>query len=129
MSWKKNRTITDFLRNAEALGEKYNAIQLNNSIKSLTLPFWPIKEIEESDDMKDDWEVNKNYIPFYGNWHDLFCIDISSSTLSIIYINDDRDIIHKWEDIDSFLNALRHIPEGGYRDTSGIIDEESYLDF
>ncbi len=78
--------------------------------------------------MKDDWEVNKNYIPFYGNWHDLFYIDISSSTLSIIYINDDREIIHRWGTMELFVNSLQKIGEGK-SDTSGIIDEESSLDF
>ena len=128
MPWQKNKSITDFLEKAESFNTQYNAIQLKDKIESLVFSFWSMKKIEDAEKIKEDWDIKENWIPFYGDWHTLFCVDLSSPTPSIIYINDEREIIHRWETIELFVNSLRKIEESK-SDTSGIIDEESYLDF
>ena len=54
--------------------------------------------------MRQDWEVDADLIPFYGNWHDLICIN--ELTGVVVMLNDDRSIIASWQDSASFVYDL-----------------------
>jgi len=107
----------------------FNVIRKVESSVELYHLFWSLSEIESSLEMREDWSVPNTLIPFYGDWHDLFCLD--TVTGSIIELSDDRSEVYKWKTITDFNESL--IPSKDWEetpaDTSGIIDSESYLDF
>ena len=92
-----------FLRDIEGYNTQYNAIQIGNSIESLFHSFWSIEKILKAEDMKQEWDIPDYLMPFYGDWHDVFCIDIRNNT--ILMLNDERQIIHQWENPNAFLSS------------------------
>ena len=48
--------------------------------------------------------MNASLIPFYGDWHDLFCL--KESTGEIVALNDEREVLCKWASIKDFKSCL-----------------------
>lgn len=113
-----------FLETIADDAKEYCSITENNKLVSLSLYFWSFEEIIKSLKLRADWEVGENLIPFYGDWHDLYCIDATTS--KIIYINDKREIICEWQDKNYFKNSLskEEVPSKG---TDSIVSAK--LDF
>lgn len=86
------------------MNETYASIYLNCELESLVMPFWSWQQIQDGMNMREDWEVDASYIPFYGDWHDLFCLN--QDTGEIIALNDDRQEICKWGSISEFTSCL-----------------------
>ncbi|MCK4706344.1 MAG: hypothetical protein KAT90_12745, partial [Gammaproteobacteria bacterium] len=42
--------------------------------------------------------------PFYGDWHDLFCLN--GTTGEIIAMNDEREVLCTWTSVKDFLSCL-----------------------
>ena len=93
-----------FLKDVEAMNEKYASIYLNCELESLVMPFWSWEKIQAGLKLRDDWEVDDSLIPFYGDWHDLFCLHQDSG--EIVALNDDRQVICKWDSISDFTSCL-----------------------
>lgn len=129
MNWIDNKDLRAFFEKVESFNLSYDSIETADGIQKLYLSFWSIAEIEESETIKAEWDIAHQLVPFYGDWHDVMCVDIGSSPASVVYLDDDRRIIHRWPDIDNFLSSLRVISEDEPRNDSGIIKEKSWLDF
>jgi hypothetical protein len=93
-----------FLKEVEGMNEKYASIYLNCELESLAMPFWSWEEIQKGLSLREEWEVDASLIPFYGDWHDLFCL--KESTGEIIALNDDREVICIWASIKDFMSCL-----------------------
>ena len=93
-----------FLKEAENINKKYASIYLNCEIESLAMPFWSWEEIQNGLSLREEWEVDASLIPFYGDWHNLFCL--KESTGEIIALNDDREVLCKWASIKDFKSCL-----------------------
>ena len=103
----------EFLKNIADEAKEYCSIKENGKLVSLMLYFWEYEEILKSSRLKKDWEVDENLIPFYGDWHDLYCIELETG--KVIYINDNRERVCEWEDTNSFKNSLskEEVPSKG----------------
>jgi len=95
---------TNFLMLAESLNSKYASIYFNCELEALTMPFWSWKEIQAGLELRQEWEVDASLIPFYGDWHDLFCLN--GNTGEIVALNDERKVLCKWASIKEFLSCL-----------------------
>lgn len=96
-----------FLESVEGLNEKFNSIDLGGTVEPLAHSFWSYAEIVgASSELRADWEVPPQLLPFYGDWHDLLCLDEMSG--AVVYINDDRRELFRWPSSGEFLAALRH---------------------
>jgi hypothetical protein len=93
-----------FLKEAENINKKYASIYLNCELESLAMPFWSLEEIQNGLGLRQEWEVDASLIPFYGDWHDLFCL--KESTGEIVALNDDREVLCKWASIKDFKSCL-----------------------
>lgn len=93
-----------FLREVEGLNEKYASIYLNCELEPLVMPFWSWQEIQDGLKLRQEWEVDTSLTPFYGDWHDLFCLN--ENTGEIIVLDDDRREVYKWASIKDFLSSL-----------------------
>jgi hypothetical protein len=93
-----------FLKEVESMNEKYASIYLNCELEPLVMPFWSWQEIQNGLSKRQEWEVADSLIPFYGDWHDLFCL--KESTGEIIALNDEREVICKWASIKEFKSCL-----------------------
>ena len=91
----------------------YNAIVLSPRKKTTSLyhPFWTNAEITSALRIREEWDVPEHLIPFYGDWHDLMCVDVSTSVPSVVLLDDDRRVLHRWKSLDVFSRALRKVPE------------------
>jgi len=93
-----------FLHEVESLNEKYASIYVNCELEPLVMPFWSWEEIQNGLSLREDWEVDTSLIPFYGDWHDLFCL--KQSTGEIIALDDNRLELCKWASIKDFMSSL-----------------------
>ena len=93
-----------FLKEAEDINRKYASIYLNCEIEPLTMPFWSWQEIQDGLALRREWEVDASLIPFYGDWHNLFCL--KESTGEIVALNDDREVLCTWASIKDFNSCL-----------------------
>ena len=93
-----------FLREVEILNHKYASVYFNVELEALSMPFWTWDEIQRGLELRQEWEVDKQLIPFYGDWHDLFCLN--GTTGEIVALNDERDVLCRWTSIKEFLSCL-----------------------
>ena len=93
-----------FLKESENINKKYASIYLNCELESLAMPFWSWEEIQNGLSLREEWEVDALLIPFYGDWHNLFCL--KESTGEIVALNDDRELICTWTSIKDFKSCL-----------------------
>ena len=100
----ENRTIIELLKTVESFNLKFSSIKLESQVEPLIHSFWSVAEIERGKELKFEWKLSEQLIPFYGNWHDLLCIDTSDN--SVVFLNDSRQVIHKWHSINDFISSL-----------------------
>lgn len=93
-----------FLKEAESMNEKYASIYINCELEPLVMPFWSWEEIQQGLNLRGEWEVDFSLTPFYGDWHDLFCLN--ESTGEIIALNDEREAIYTWASVNDFISSL-----------------------
>jgi hypothetical protein len=99
-----------FLESVEGLNEKFNSIDLDGSVEPLAHSFWSYAEIVGATrELRADWEVPPQLLPFYGDWHDLLCLDEGSG--EVVYIDDDRRELFRWPSSGEFLAALQRREE------------------
>jgi hypothetical protein len=93
-----------FLHEVESFNEKYASIYVNCELEPLVMPFWSWQEIEKGLGQRDEWEVAPSLTPFYGDWHDLFCLN--KETGEIVALDDNRQELCKWASIKDFISSL-----------------------
>ena len=81
---------------------------MGSVVNSLALSFWSYQEIQDGLGLREDWGVDLNLIPFWGDWHDLFCLNISTS--QVHYLNDSRTTVFSWATTQDFINSLTNDP-------------------
>lgn len=95
---------SEFLKEVESMNEKYASIYINCELESLMMPFWSWREIQNGLNSRQVWEVDVSLIPFYGDWHDLFCLSVTTG--EIIALNNDREVLCTWASIKEFKSCL-----------------------
>ena len=115
-----------FLKEVEGMNEKYASIYVNCELEPLVMPFWSWDEIKNGLSLRREWEVDASLIPFYGDWHDLFCL--RESTGEIIALDDNRDELCKWSSIKGFISSLS-VREVEYDDKPQIVGALHSPDF
>lgn len=116
------------LGEVDSFNTMFSAIAKGQERESLSHSFWSQSTIEASLDLKNDWEVSASLIPFYGDWHDLFCFDSTDGT--ILEIDDSRATIFSWPSFADFKNSL--IAQADWKDIPSTGDREiisGHLDF
>ena len=94
----------EFLKNVELKNEQFSSIYVDSELHPLSLSFWAFSEIQDGLLLRDEWNVNSNLIPFYGDWHDLICLN--DRTAEIHFLNDAREVMCAWESIEAFTKSL-----------------------
>jgi hypothetical protein len=79
-----------------------------------------MKEIECRSGLRAEWGVPSHLVPFYGDWHDLLCLDTRSG--SVVMIDDERSTLFEWATPRSFQDALLVPPDESPRDGNGVVD-------
>jgi len=98
------KQYSDFLKQVESLNKVYASIYINCELEALSMPFWSWDDIQNGLVLRQEWEVDESLIPFYGDWHDLFCLN--ADTGEIVALNDERDVLCAWASIKVFLSCL-----------------------
>lgn len=115
-----------FLKEVEKLNNKYASIFVNCELEPLAMPFWSWQEIQNGLNNRQDWEVDVSLIPFYGDWHELICLN--GITGEIVLLNDDREEICKWNSTDDFLRCLS-VKEVEFDAESKIVSTPHFSEF
>ncbi len=117
----------EFLESAEAVCSPYNAIRTSAETELLYHPFWSFAEIQSVEEIKADWEVPGHWVPFYGDCHDLFCLDLRSG--EVVSLNDEREVLCTWSGTAEFLEGLTIVEdEPAGEDGPSAEDEPSARD-
>lgn len=95
---------SEFLHDVENLSEKYASIYINCELEPLVMPFWSWQKIQQGLSLRAEWEVADTLIPFYGDWHDLFCLN--EKTGEIVALNDNRETVCRWASVNEFISSL-----------------------
>jgi hypothetical protein len=115
-----------FLTAVSELNAKHNAVRTDSETRRLHHSFWTRSEIEQASQVQSEWDVPKNLVPFYGDWHDLICLNTDNGSIQMI--DDARREQFTWPSHKAFLESLTIIDEEP-EDSSGIIESKSWLDF
>ena len=62
--------------------------------------------------------MDVSLIPFYGDWHDLFCLN--GNTGEIVALNDEQEVLCTWTSIKDFLSCLS--------EKEIIYDDDEYME-
>jgi hypothetical protein len=114
-----------FLHEVESMNKKYASIYINCEHEPLVMPFWSWQEIQDGLSLRQEWEVDVSLIPFYGDWHDLFCL--KESTGEIIALDDNREEHYKWSSIEDFISCLSE-KEVEYFDLKKMMSAPNFSD-
>ncbi|SJL84520.1 hypothetical protein [Vibrio palustris] len=120
------KELVTFINQAESPNKIFNSIITSSGIEPLIFCFWSIEEIESALEMREEWDVTNCLIPFYGDWHNLFCVKLGSVFIEIVEVDDDRVVRNRWESIGDFQKSLLWQDEEP-GDASGVIEGESWL--
>ena len=106
-------SVEQFLSLVATTAESFSGLRAGDTIIPLVHPFWSPDEIAQSFDIKEEWDVSDDLIPFYGDWHELLCISVATG--KIVMLNDERSLVFARESGDGFLGCLTSHPdmEGG----------------
>jgi hypothetical protein len=116
-----------FLDSVSDFNKRFNAVRMGPSIEKFCHTFWTAAQIAElSAKVQADWEIPNSLVVFYGDMHDVICLEILDGTIKLL--DDDRNILFTWASIPEFVQCLRNEPEEPI-ENSGIIETESWLDF
>jgi hypothetical protein len=121
------KELAAFINQTESPNEIFNSIRTSSGIEFLVFSFWSIEEIDSSLEMREEWDVASNLVPFYGDWHNLFCLKLDSTPMVIFEIDDGRNVRNTWHSISDFQKSLLWQDEEP-ANISGIIESESWLD-
>jgi hypothetical protein len=66
--------------------------------------FWTYSKIMSGLGLRSDWGISEDLIPFFGDWHDVICLSLSTD--NVVHLDDDRRTIATWPDTQSFLASL-----------------------
>jgi hypothetical protein len=94
----------NFLKNIKKFSKNYVSIIVDGKLQSFCYEFWTWTKIKEALSMCEEWEVDFALTPFYGNWHDLYCLN--ANTGEIVSIDDDREVNFTWSNIDVFMQSF-----------------------
>ena len=98
-----------FLESVAQQNDRANHIDIAGQRRCLVHSFWTIDEILSGLALRSEWDVPDDWIPFHGDWHDLFCLN--STTGAVVSVDDDRRVLHAWPNAESFLNSLSYAVE------------------
>lgn len=115
-----------FLSSVDQFNEQYSVVCAGDLEISLQHPFWSEVEITQSGQVQDDWGLQTHFVPFYGDWHTIICLDLRDGSVRLL--DDNRDSVFRWPSVDCFVKSLKLKAETP-TDTSGIIENQSWLDF
>ena len=122
-------SVEHFLRSVHEIANAFSGLRTGDDLVPLYHHFWSPDEIARGRDIKGDWDVPADLVPFYGDWHTLLCV--SDQTGQIFLLNDERATIFEWETSEDFLSCLTTDPEIEKSSSTldGIIEDESWLEF
>ena len=115
-----------FLKEVESFNKKYASIYINCELEPLVMPFWSLQEIQKGMDLRHEWEVDLSLIPFYGDWHELFCL--KATTGEVVAMDNNREEICRWASIDDFKRCLS-VKEIKYDDVSQVVTASHFPEF
>ncbi len=95
---------SEFLEKVEFFNEEFCSLEVNGKLESIALPFWSIDKIRKGLELREEWGISNDIIPFQGDWHELLCLVKTSG--EVIYINDAREILHRWKSTSEFISRL-----------------------
>ena len=118
---KAMKNHTKFLKEVESMNKKYASIYFNCELEPLAMPFWSWEDIQKGLELRQEWEIDVSLIPFYGDWHDLFCLN--GKTGEIVALNDEREVLCTWTSVKDFLSCLseKEIIYDGKEQVAGAI--------
>ena len=99
-----NTQYAAFLKSIKTQSSGSKSVAIDAKLQPLAHHFWTYSEIKNSLSLRQDWEVNADLIPFYGNWHDLICVN--QLTGEVIMLDDDRNVIASWHNSAAFMRDL-----------------------
>lgn len=115
------RELDDFLRTIQSRARGCEGIVGNGRSIRLNGGFWAFAEIESGLKLRRDWGISEDLVPFYGDWHDVFCLSLS--TCEVIYLDDDRRTIATWRDTETFMESLtQSAPTVSLPSTAKLVD-------
>lgn len=115
-----------FLSTVSEFNSRFNALRLGARVEPLHHSFWTNEEIRSAKQIQADWDVPEGLTPFYGDWHDLFCLDETAGT--VVYLNDAREVLFTWPSCEKFKAALTSVAEEPIRKPR-IVKGKTWLDF
>ena len=107
---------------------EWNALRLpDGSVYRVPWPILTSKQIVGAFQLREDWQLPDAFVPLIGDFHDLVGLDYSEGSPTVIALDDARRTRRLFDDFDGFL-AARFLADETPTDTSGIIEDESWLD-
>ncbi|MES2043752.1 MAG: SMI1/KNR4 family protein [Pseudomonadota bacterium] len=106
MSVQIPSSIKDFLESSQITARDFQSVRAGQNLIELVHRFWPYQEIVDGLKIKEEWGVEADLIPFYGDWHTLICISSTSGKVSLL--DDDRTTSFVWGTSEDFLSDLTH---------------------
>jgi hypothetical protein len=94
------------LKSAQISAHNFSSVRAGQDLIELVHRFWPYQEIVDGLNIKEEWGVEADLIPFYRDWHTLICI--SGTSGKVFLLDDDRTTSFVWRSSEDFLSDLTH---------------------
>ncbi len=108
-----------FLAGVASSNDRFNAVRVGQDVQRLRHCFWSDADVTKAEAIRADWEVPNRLVPFYGDWHDLICLDMDSGR--IVAIDDRRRVVADWSTPQEFADSLCSVSDEEPDGESGIV--------
>jgi len=93
-----------FLTSIRTFAAKFEGVSLGDVERRFNLSFWSYEQIQGSLQLRNEWDVPETLIPFYGDWHDLMCLDTEIG--QVVLLDDSRRVVFVWSSTEEFLASF-----------------------
>jgi len=97
-----------FLRSIQSIAAERKGLRIGGRVQRLWSKYWSYEQILSALPLRIDWDVEENYIPFFGDWHEILCLSLLDG--QIVQLDDHRNIVYSWSSTEDFIESIADAP-------------------
>jgi len=97
-----------FLRNIQDVASERRGLRVDGQVQRIWGKYWPYEQIISALPQRAEWGVQENYVPFFGDWHEILCLSLSDGR--VVQLDDNRNIKNSWTSTEEFIECICDTP-------------------
>ena len=97
-----------FLQSIASIAAGRKGLRVAGSVQRLWGKYWSYEQILSGLPLRSDWNVEENYVPFFGDWHEVICLSLLDGR--VVRLDNRRNIVYSWSSPEEFVASITDAP-------------------